>query len=75
MRVKRSLAVVLGTSFFTGMNLLSLQPSVAQGSWGSVDYSQTYTSSDTGQKFCHYDSGVWAPCPSEGSCQRNRDDR
>lgn len=39
-----------------------------QGSpWGQVAAPQTYTNPDTGQAFCFYTSGLWAPCPNQGT--------
>ena len=39
-----------------------------QGSpWGQVAAPQTYTNPDTGQAFCFYTSGLWAPCPNHGT--------
>lgn len=39
-----------------------------QGSpWGQVAVPQTYTNPDTGQAFCFYTSGLWAPCPNHGT--------
>ncbi|MEG3844835.1 hypothetical protein [Microcoleus sp. herbarium14] len=35
--------------------------------WGQVDAPQIYRNPDTGQAFCFYTSGLWAPCPNQGT--------
>ncbi len=41
---------------------------LAQSSpWGQVDSPRRYTNPDTGQVFCFYTSGTWAPCPGQGN--------
>ncbi|MEG3871330.1 MULTISPECIES: hypothetical protein [unclassified Microcoleus] len=55
---------------FTDNNLTILAQGYGgqQGSpWGQVAVPQIYTNPDTGQAFCFYTSGLWAPCPNHGT--------
>jgi hypothetical protein len=55
---------------FTDNNLTILAQGYGgqQGSpWGQVAAPQIYTNPDTGQAFCFYTSGLWAPCPNHGT--------
>lgn len=55
---------------FTNTNSTILSQGYGQrqdSPWGQVREPQTYTNPDTGQEFCFYTLGRWAPCPGHGT--------